>query len=1119
MALCSYVVESSTSEVRYRPGAGKKAHIIWLQRSGTVNDQTFESYAVMPQRSQALVMTSCRSKSQGNTIKEATAATGAIIGVVGFIAQFTGLRSMHWTVSAVQLGAIVIMTILRTLIRRNLAKSARGTPLLSDHELDWLATTLGKPEGALWANKHNNPSPRVDHYDWKVTSVNDPEAYPGLASAAQPRGKAQEVMEIRRGLGKVAGWLGPASVEAIALARSIEIAMDALFSHTIGDLSWAFTVGAEQVHFRVTRDMMGSWKAYSDELDSALSLWLHSVNRKENREHSGKGETGIPSFPTAPNDDTWLRSKGTVSKPSLRLLGPYTKTLHRDLQWWLPDGALGIIKVDNFKQPGSEKGKSEFNTEPNTQDELNTDRVGRATLMGVEAHRVTGFASKSFSCSTSSGHVVRYLRQAPKDPPETATLAVESFSLLKTLYAQHMLSVFMLAAAGAKEWYMDGEADVTVRLTQRDDTGKDDSAWKSIALNNIRLSKMVQDMHTTGLGSLDELYPAIVAPLSLRNKLPRLDAIIAWAREHARPHEKRGNWKGAADAYLWLFETAASFPQDDFFNNKATALLMELLRAIMEATDSRKAQDLPKTETKCLEEIMATILKSLDQLQDKTFLARLMELYQLQGRSWECGLECLPIRDNSEAVDFTDMYRAINSNAPSRDSDILDWTLLHYQAVRAPIYYRSFSSLKDDPNARDIRGRAPLHYACQQDDKTPMQILVNLGANLNVKDVDGMAPVHLAVIHGNLAVVRSLVDAGAEMDVTDNSGKSPLLWAAFKGHARIVKELWKYANMFRRDQNGRNILHLAVLGAKKQTSEAQNLTLVKQLLEGRIGIHAKDRFERTALHIAASHGQQGIVKHLIDHGADPNAGSGTSETPLHLAVESGDEGMMRLLLSKGANVNVGGRDDEGPLCSAIAEGHEDIVKCLLERMGADVNAMSRQHRTPVHKAIESNQKGILKILLEHGAQQSWKAENSTALIEATKNENISLIQIVLEYGADTEGKGTQNLDDGMTALHIAILSKRMDIVKLLLQHGASTASQNESGETPLHLAVKYGSKDMVKLVLQYGGYRNVKDKQGMTPLDAAAEVFDMCGDNVEWLADLRQECANIVELVKQSASG
>src|SRR5690606_2858343 len=60
MLICGYVVESSTSETWYRPDDQMEARIVWLQKSGTVNDQAFESFAIFPEDAQPLITTSQR---------------------------------------------------------------------------------------------------------------------------------------------------------------------------------------------------------------------------------------------------------------------------------------------------------------------------------------------------------------------------------------------------------------------------------------------------------------------------------------------------------------------------------------------------------------------------------------------------------------------------------------------------------------------------------------------------------------------------------------------------------------------------------------------------------------------------------------------------------------------------------------------------------------------------------------------------------------------------------------------------------------------------------------------------------------------------------------------------
>ncbi|KAK4113209.1 hypothetical protein N656DRAFT_708131, partial [Canariomyces notabilis] len=524
--ICAHVVESSTSETRYRPWDGMEARVVWLQKHGTVNDQAFLSFAIFPETAQPLVTTSHRASERTIlgfckhfimpalvvNVREAITVAGTMVSICGFVVQFIGLRGMHWSASVAQLGATIVMTSLRAAVRRNLAKNPKALPLVRDHELDWLAMTLGKPANAPW-----HPSVDGDSWDWIIAAVETPERReklkplrqsPGADSTRHPGGldrpsKAQEVMTIRRDLGELAGWPGPASAEAIALARAIEVAMDVLIGPSSADkkLSWSLSAfkspdvaGFESIAFRVEAQANGRWKIFSDELEAVLSLWLYFVHKQENSVESKEEEQNEIA-----KDDAWLRTKGTLAKPSLRLLGSHTAALYRDLRWWMPDGAARVIEVN----------------EPETND----------GIMEVESHRVVGFASNA-RANPSDVDIYQYKRKSPESPRRDAPLAVESYSSLKTLYSQHMFTAFIWSAAKTMGKPMKDGADV--RPTEKDGVSGD-SAWKSFTLHNAQLSKMVQDIQNTGLGSLEDVYLCVIPPLSMENRLPRADAIIEWA--------------------------------------------------------------------------------------------------------------------------------------------------------------------------------------------------------------------------------------------------------------------------------------------------------------------------------------------------------------------------------------------------------------------------------------------------------------------------------------------------------------------------------------------------------------------------------------------------------------
>jgi hypothetical protein len=151
-------------------------------------------------------------------------------------------------------------------------------------------------------------------------------------------------------------------------------------------------------------------------------------------------------------------------------------------------------------------------------------------------------------------------------------LAVASYISLATFFIQHIFSSFMWAAARK----MDDKDRMTnkvvyVLITDTDGVNHN-AAWRSFTLHNSQLSRMVQAIQSTGLGSLEEVYLCMIPPLSAENKLPRPDSIIDWTQAHAERHERRGNWKEVGDACIWLFQTTKSTQGQGSIAIKATAL-------------------------------------------------------------------------------------------------------------------------------------------------------------------------------------------------------------------------------------------------------------------------------------------------------------------------------------------------------------------------------------------------------------------------------------------------------------------------------------------------------------------------------------------------------------------
>ncbi|XP_049944405.1 ankyrin repeat domain-containing protein 65-like [Schistocerca serialis cubense] len=82
--------------------------------------------------------------------------------------------------------------------------------------------------------------------------------------------------------------------------------------------------------------------------------------------------------------------------------------------------------------------------------------------------------------------------------------------------------------------------------------------------------------------------------------------------------------------------------------------------------------------------------------------------------------------------------------------------------------------------------------------------------------------------------------------------------------------------------------------------------------------------------IAASQGQTGQVRALLDAGSPVNATDASGDTALHEAVVNGHEETVKCLIDAGAGVNVRDSDGMTPLHWAACRGGEQhIVRMLL----------------------------------------------------------------------------------------------------------------------------------------------------------------------------------------------
>jgi len=177
------------------------------------------------------------------------------------------------------------------------------------------------------------------------------------------------------------------------------------------------------------------------------------------------------------------------------------------------------------------------------------------------------------------------------------------------------------------------------------------------------------------------------------------------------------------------------------------------------------------------------------------------------------------------------------------------------------------------------------------------------------------------VANDDAADVRTLLGQGADPNVRHRSGQPALMRAVVDGAWAVFDAI---AADPRTDLNAENpagetpLMYLALAG---QTERAAGL----------IGRGAQvNRLGWTPLHYAASKGQLGVARLLLQHRAIVNAPSPRGVTPLMMAGYSGNREMVNLLLRAGADATTHDLDGKDAADWALEGKQRSLARDLRE---------------------------------------------------------------------------------------------------------------------------------------------------------------------------------------------
>ncbi|CAG7785048.1 unnamed protein product [Allacma fusca] len=173
--------------------------------------------------------------------------------------------------------------------------------------------------------------------------------------------------------------------------------------------------------------------------------------------------------------------------------------------------------------------------------------------------------------------------------------------------------------------------------------------------------------------------------------------------------------------------------------------------------------------------------------------------------------------------------------------------------------------------------------------------------------------------------------------------------------------------------------------------------------------------------------------------------------------------------------------------------HPDDLRILLA-CGAKVNETVTQGLKPIHYAVWQRHKEAVNLLLVRGCDVNAIDETgSSALHLASERGFIDMMQILLDHGAKTDYR--EDLEEGVLfprttfceePLRLAIKNNHYDAARLLLERGANPNARYFFG-SEINL-ISPVDVTFLDLLLTYGADPDSRDRSGLTPLMKACRL-------------------------------
>jgi len=283
-------------------------------------------------------------------------------------------------------------------------------------------------------------------------------------------------------------------------------------------------------------------------------------------------------------------------------------------------------------------------------------------------------------------------------------------------------------------------------------------------------------------------------------------------------------------------------------------------------------------------------------------------------------------------------------------------------------------------------GNTPFWFALDQQNIELAQALVEKGADPSALR-NGETPLLFALKTNNSNLFKRLINFGANVNTDGADGINPLMQTMRSGNQELFNFLLDYEKT---DINFTNRFGYTILDEAFKTGST---SLIRNLIEkgGKFG-PAQRRNKITPLMYAIEYNKFDLIYELIDP-SEINMENHFGHTALTLAISKGNKGLVENLINKGANVRTSNYLGNCPVGYAVAYNQPEIMFLLVQK-GADVNCKNNYGSTPLIEAAYYNLPQMASFLIRAGADRNHRAnfgDNAYDVAKRLENREVLMV--------------------------------------------------------------------------------------------------------------------------------